>query len=102
MKAVLGKEAMMLTRTMLRFRLENGAAELREAFDVVERHDFPTELVVTEVEPVLRYVRSTAAFVRKDPRLEPVLDDAGERIAAHIDRDGAFRIRTGAGCFVCR
>jgi ubiquinone/menaquinone biosynthesis C-methylase UbiE len=102
MRQVFGTESMMLSRTTLPFKMEDGGMELRTLFASVERHDFPSELVITEVDPVLAYLRSTAAFVAKDPRLDPVLDEVSARIRERIERDGAFRVRTGAGCFVCR
>jgi SAM-dependent methyltransferase len=90
-----------LPSNVLTFRLENGEAELRASFSTVERHDMPSELVVTEVEPVVDYVNSMQAFVTSGD-LGPVLDELRRRVAEVIERDGAFRVHTHAGCFVCR
>jgi ubiquinone/menaquinone biosynthesis C-methylase UbiE len=84
----------------LTFTLESGEPELREAFTRVERHDMPSELVITDVEPVVAYVSSMHAFVAEDA-LGPVLDELRRRVSETISH-GALRVRTAAGCFVCR
>jgi hypothetical protein len=60
-----------------------------------------SELVITEVEPIVSYVQSMRAFV-SDDQLAPVLDNVRSRVAAKIAERGALRVRTAAGCFVCR
>jgi ubiquinone/menaquinone biosynthesis C-methylase UbiE len=85
----------------LPFTLENGKAELRATFGVVERHDLRSELRVTDVDSVIRYAASMHTFASGDVPLR-ALDDVREIVAARIARDGAFRVRTHAGCFVCR
>jgi ubiquinone/menaquinone biosynthesis C-methylase UbiE len=90
-------------RAYLRFSSESGAAELQHHFASVERHDARSELAVTEVEPILAYVASmgsVATPMRDDPR--QVLREVERRARAVIEADGAFRIRTDVGCFVCR
>jgi ubiquinone/menaquinone biosynthesis C-methylase UbiE len=90
-------------RAYLRFSSESGEAELRRHFASVERHDARSELVVTEVEPIVAYVASMGAVatpIRDDPG--PVLREVEWRARAVIEADGAFRIRTDVGCFVCR
>ena len=42
-----------LPGSTVKFKMETGASELRAAFDGVERHDFPGELVVTDPEAVV-------------------------------------------------
>jgi ubiquinone/menaquinone biosynthesis C-methylase UbiE len=90
-----------LPSNRLTFTMEAGEAELREGFASVERHDMPSQLVITEVEPVVAYVHSMRAFVT-DSELGPVLDEIRSRVTDVIDRDGALRVATAAGCFVCR
>jgi hypothetical protein len=34
--------------------------------------------------------------------VEAILDELAQRVAAAIARDGAYRVRTAGGCFVCR
>jgi SAM-dependent methyltransferase len=76
------------------FSLENGAAQLGAHFGDVRLARFDDALAVTEVEPLLAYVRS----------MLPLADDAARAIAADvaaaIARDGAFRIRKDAGVFL--
>jgi SAM-dependent methyltransferase len=90
-----------LPSNRLTFTMESGEPELCEGFAHVERHDMPSELVIPEAEPVVEYVHSMRAFVADD-ELGPVLDEIRARVTEVIDRDGAFRVRTAAGCFVCR
>jgi ubiquinone/menaquinone biosynthesis C-methylase UbiE len=89
------------TLSLLSFTLESGRAELEAAFESVTRHDCESELVVTEIEPILVYLRSTRSFVT-GMDYDAALDDVAPLVAEAIDRDGAFRIRTFAGTFVCR
>ena len=85
------------------YTLENGRAALEASFASVERHDLVSELVITEVEPIVAYAASLRAFVTDDDdELASVLDEMRSRAAAHITRDGAFRVRTASGIFVCR
>ena len=78
------------------FGLGNGPEQLAPYFDDIEVERFDGELRVTEVEPVLAYIRSS--FVYKGGPL----DDAAETVGAAIERDGAFRIGTHAGVISCR
>jgi SAM-dependent methyltransferase len=84
----------------LAFTLESGESELRAAFGEVTRHDIGSRLVVTDVEAVVSYVASMHTFVTGADRA-PALDLVRNATAEIIARDGAFRIRTAAGCFVC-
>ena len=90
-----------LPSNRLTFTLESGEPELRATFAHVDRHDMASELVITEVEPIVEYVQSMRAFV-SDDELAPVLDEVRARVAAKIAESSAFRVRTAAGCFVCR
>ncbi len=90
-----------LPSNRLTFTLESGEAELQDCFERVERHDMPSELVITEVEPIIAYVQSMRAFVT-DAELEPILDELRRRLTDEIAMNGAFRVGTAAGCFVCR
>ena len=89
-----------------RFGLDNGAELLSAAFDDVHREDLPATLVVPEVEPVLAYVASTRSwreFVLPDGLTwDRCMDRVREMVEARIERDGAMRITTHAGVFVCR
>ena len=59
--------------------------------------------MVTEVEPLVAYVRSMGACVsgpEPGSTRSPSSSNGGSRET--IATDGAFRLRTAAGCFVCR
>lgn len=77
------------------FRLENGADQLAIGFAAVELRRRPGELMVTEVEPVVAYVRSMSP-----DGLDP--EPMRREVAAIIDREGAFRIGTDTGMFIAR
>jgi ubiquinone/menaquinone biosynthesis C-methylase UbiE len=68
------------------FGLETGPAQLEPYFVDVRVERFENELVVTEVEPVLAYIRSSSAYTGSD--LEP----ARQMVQAALARDGVFRI----------
>ena len=79
--------------------LDAGAELLGSVFRTVERHDFHAELVIPSPEPVLDYVRSmrgTQTLADADSLLAAV----ARRIA--VSDKGTIRIRSHAGCLVCR
>jgi ubiquinone/menaquinone biosynthesis C-methylase UbiE len=90
-------------RGSIAFEMDDGAAELRAVFASVTAHPFVGELVITDVAPVLNYTRSMGAWVADtEHELDAVLAELARRVTETIDVDGAFRVRTAAGCFVCR
>ena len=86
-------------RAYLGFSSESGDAELRRHFASVERHDVRSELVVTDARSIVEYV-ATMSWIAEAAR--PVLREVERRSSAVIEAEGAFRIRTDVGCFVCR
>jgi SAM-dependent methyltransferase len=89
------------------FSLENGAAQLRVGFEVVERVNCPASaFLVTDVDALAAYLTSVGDFYESEVASWMAWDDVVEecrRRAAHIiDTDGAFRISTAIGAFVCR
>jgi SAM-dependent methyltransferase len=85
------------------FKMDTGAAELEAAFASVTAHAFVGELVVPEVEPVMGYVRSMGAWVSGTrPELGALTEELERRVRETIATEGAFRLHTAAGCFVCR
>jgi ubiquinone/menaquinone biosynthesis C-methylase UbiE len=78
------------------FGLETGPPQLAPFFADIEVERFEGELRVTEVEPVLAYIRSSFVYDGTP------LDEAAETVSAAITRDGAFRIGTCAGLISCR
>lgn len=76
------------------FSLENGAAQLSPWFDRVERLDYADGLRVTDADAIVDYLRSGLI------RPEVPVDELRARLAAHIDREGAFDVTKSAGVFV--
>ena len=80
--------------TRLNFDLECGPDLLAAAFDDVQVQRFDDHLAVTEVQPLVDYVRSLDAI--PDGVIAAVAARAGERIR----RDGAFVITKDAGLLI--
>jgi ubiquinone/menaquinone biosynthesis C-methylase UbiE len=78
------------------FGLETGPAQLAPFFEDVRVERFENSLVVTEVEPVLAYIRSSESFTGGD------LDDIRAAVEDAIAREGVFRITSGSGLISCR
>jgi SAM-dependent methyltransferase len=74
------------------FVLDDGAAELEEFFGDVRIERYECDLEVTEVEPVLDFVRSSSDLA----------DDADARVCDEIARRGAFHVTKSSGMFMCR
>lgn len=89
------------------FSLENGAAQLRAGFGRVERIDCPAVVVsVTDADALAGYLRSVGDHY--EPQVsawttwEDVAAECHRRAAGIISTEGAFRISTSVGAFVCR
>ena len=83
-----------------RLRLEQGEPMLRRFFGVVERHDFVSELVLYDLEPVRSYISSMISSEAMSPgRLEGYVRRALQRLSRGAD--GTVRITTHPGCLVC-
>lgn len=78
------------------FGLETGPPQLAPFFTDIRVERLEGELRVTEVEPVLAYIRSSFVYDGRP------LGEAAEAVSAAIERDGAFRIGTHAGVIGCR
>lgn len=79
------------------FGLETGPAQLEPFFADIRVERFENELAVTEVEPVLAYIRSSSSFPDDGD-----LDGVAAAIDDAIARDGVFRITSRAGLISCR
>jgi SAM-dependent methyltransferase len=91
------------SRAYLRFSSESGGAELTRHFTSVDRHDLRSALVVTEVEPIVAYIASMGSVTDGANNVgSPLLRHVERQVRAEIEANGAFRIRTDVGCFVCR
>lgn len=79
-----------------RFGLENGAELLRPFFAEITRDDYPDQLAVTKVEPLLAYLLSTSA----KPHLSAErLARIEAEVAARITADGSFTVTKANGLF---
>jgi SAM-dependent methyltransferase len=91
--------------SLTRFKIEDGGEELEAVFSDVRLHRFSSELVIDEAEPVVAYARSMGMFVMDrggGHELDEIVVELERRVVASIEADGAFRITTACGCFVCR
>jgi len=80
------------------FHRENGHAILSPYFDKVRWLDFPDALIVTQVEPLVAYLRS--GFFGERTIREEHVGALRAFIAARLARDGAIRITKSTGVFV--
>ena len=87
------------------FTLDDGDL-LRAAFDHVSVQVFDRETVVPEVGPVVAFVDSMRALSAEslpaDVSWEAFLDRVRARVAAEVDRHGAWRMTNQVGLFTCR
>ena len=81
---------------VLGFSLESGVSQLEAFFDDVTCERFPDSLEVTEVEPILAYIRSMMANFWIGVKPE---EELRQEIDAVIERDGVFHIDKDAGLF---
>ena len=78
------------------FGIETGPPQLEPFFTDIEVEPLDGELRVTEVEPVLAYIRSSVVYDGAP------LDETAAIVREAIEREGAFRIRTRAGVIHAR
>jgi SAM-dependent methyltransferase len=86
--------------TIRTFSLENGAAQLQSAFADVQLIEYPCDLLVTELEPLIHYIFSMDYFLNAD-------EAEHERLRAFVQArfaaaEGRFFIRKQSGLFVSR
>jgi len=98
LREMLGQENVIWSQSRKRFGLENARPQLERVFGDVEIERFPDSLEITEVEPLLAFVRSL------DP---PGLTEAHLlRIASTVERaieaQGSFHVTKSTGRFRCR
>ena len=89
------------------FSLENGAEQLRTAFESVERVDCPPGIVsVTDADALAGYVASVGDHygpeVASWTSWDAVVEECRRRAAERIAEEGALRLHTSMGAFVCR
>jgi SAM-dependent methyltransferase len=102
-RSVADIEVRPMQRSMQKFSIESAPPELEAHFDSVDLHRLDSQLLVPEVEPILAYVLSMRALlVAARDQVDEVIARIRENAGRVIQRDGAMRIRTRVGCFVCR
>jgi ubiquinone/menaquinone biosynthesis C-methylase UbiE len=101
---VLGDGVRPMRRGQARFNVEGAPAQLEPFFDSVELHEMNSQLRITEVEPLVAYVRSMrTVLMQPDPeRAEAVVAAVERRARAQLAALGEVRARTVVGCFVCK
>jgi ubiquinone/menaquinone biosynthesis C-methylase UbiE len=83
-------------RHIAAFGLESAPAQLEPFFTDVRVERYPDDLAVTEVEPVLAYLRSAERYDGRD------LADERATVEAAIARDGVFFVHKSQGLISCR
>ena len=81
------------------FNLENGAAQLREFFSSVTLSRYEDNLKVTEVEPLMAYLRST---IRGGKLSQTELAKIETELTALLAKDGEIFITKASGLFEAR
>jgi SAM-dependent methyltransferase len=81
------------------FGLETGPAQLARRFAEVTARRYPDALEVTEVEPVLAYLRTMPTLLAADPGAEARVAAA---VAAAIPARGAFHVTKDLGLLLAR
>ncbi len=103
---VAGRAPESFNKASHRFRLENGGELLERAFAQVELHDVASELCIPEAQSVVRYFESSrAARERALPagtRWAAIAVEVERIVTERIAEQGAFRVQTHSGVFVCR
>ena len=79
------------------FGLEDGPGEVAKHFDEVSVERYEDAFDVTEVEPVLDYVRSMSSFPMGDGG---ALENLRRRATEAIEKEGVFRIQKDAGLII--
>lgn len=78
------------------FSLENGQAQLAQWFSHVTQDRFANSLVVTEVDPLIAYILSSATkSVLDDEKMQQLREIADQELATH----GAIRVHKDSGIF---
>ncbi len=92
-------------RPSVRFSLEDSRGDLERAFEHVEQRDHRGQLVVTDVDPLVRFAASMRdlSFIGiDDVAWADTMAGFEALVTERIGRDGAIRITSHAGAFVCR
>jgi ubiquinone/menaquinone biosynthesis C-methylase UbiE len=97
-RALVGEESVIWSESRERFGIETARPQLERFFVDVEIEPYPDSLAVTEVEPLLEFVRSLDT-----PGLtEAHLDEIGRVAGEAIRTQGAFHVSKSLGRFRAR
>jgi ubiquinone/menaquinone biosynthesis C-methylase UbiE len=101
---VLGAGVRPMQRGQARFNVEGAPTQLEPCFESVELHEMNSRLRITEIEPLLAYVRSMrTVLLQPDPAQgQAVVDAVERRVRGQLAAEGAVHARTIVGCFVCK
>ena len=97
-RALVGAESVIWSESRERFGIETARPQLEEFFVDVEIEPFPDSLEVTEVEPLLDFVRSLDTPGLTDEHLREI----GQVAEDAIRTQGAFHITKSSGRFHAR
>ncbi len=78
------------------FTLENGLEQLNPFFSRVDRSHYDDNLRVTEIRPVIAYIRSA---IRAADQSEDELGNIGKELTAVLEKDGEIFITKDSGLF---
>lgn len=81
------------------FTLENGQSQLEPFFNDVEIRHYPNQLRITDVKPLMSYIRSTTAFGGQP---EAVFARLEQNLLALLETDGEIYITKDSGLFLAR
>lgn len=80
------------------FALETGRSQLEEHFEQVTLMEYPDELVIDQVEPVIDYIRS---MIAAEMVSEEKLDSVRDVLKSTYKNEKTIRITKRSGVFIC-
>lgn len=81
------------------FTLENGLAQLQPFFDPVETRRYPDGLHITELPPLMAYLKSTTSY-GENP--ESAFAELEQELTAKLKADGSIEVTKDSGLFLAR
>jgi ubiquinone/menaquinone biosynthesis C-methylase UbiE len=78
------------------FSLQNGPAQLAAVFEHVDAHEYPDDLLVTDEDALMAYLRSSPTSI-VDDLTQAQFEALHATIATRIATEGTFRIRKSSG-----
>ena len=80
----------------LRFSMENGEELLQKEFEDIRFIEYPDTLLVDQVEPIIRYIRSYTKLDENDPRTKRFM----RYLLNQISENGSIQITKESGMFI--